>query len=135
MSLLNHDQDVAEAFLQVFNKCPNCGKSTMAIIRDKYYSQNNDVLGIECRACGGKAVSTINKKCMYTTDSFKPWKTTLPAHINITDVSKQEMMLLDNPNDWTIDKDTIKQYALFLMRMFKENCESLPKNQQLIEEK
>ncbi len=34
---------------------------------------------------------------MYTTDSFKPWKITLPAHINIADVSKQEMMLLDNP--------------------------------------
>jgi len=134
MSLWDHDQDVAEAFLEVFNKCPNCGKSTMSIIRDKYYSQNNDVLGIECKTCGGKAVSTINKKCMYTIDSFKPWKTTLPAHINIDDVSKQEMMLLTDPNDWKIDKTTIRQYALFLMRMFKDDCDNLPKNQKLIEE-
>ncbi len=48
---------------------------------------------------------------------------------------KNEQPGINFDNDWTIDKDTIKQYALFLMRMFKENCESLPKNQQLIEEK
>jgi hypothetical protein len=134
MSIFDHDNIIAKIFLKVFNYCPACGAKELDIVRDKWSSPVNDGIGIRCNACKREAIATVNKKCIYTLDSFKREYITLPAHINIDDVSKQIMMLKSDPNEWEIDTNVIKQLAIFCLNKFKEN-KDIENISRLIEEK
>jgi len=133
MSIHDHDEIIAKTFLQVFNHCPICFAEELEIVRDKWSSNINDGIGIQCNICKRKVIATVNKKCIYTLDSFKRENITSLAHINIDDVSKQTMMLKSNPDDWKIDVNIIKQLAIFCLNTFKDNLIK-DKTQQLIEE-
>jgi len=65
-------------------------------------------------------------------EAFADYIITLPAHINIDDVSKQIMMLKSDPNEWEIDTNVIKQLAIFCLNKFKENKDIVVNNNKIV---
>lgn len=132
MSMTNLNEVVAKTFMEVFNTCPKCGaKGKLHFIRDPWYSCTDDILGVECRNCSAKAVAAINKKHMYSVDSFERIETNLPASPDVSLIAKALLTLKMNPEEWHIDKEVIRKFAVFLYTNFND-ISQLPGNSGLI---